>query len=438
MSTNNIFTRLTKNASAVSKLFLSTISNNGDESKQEPTHTPQSSSGNYLSGLYFRYTPSEITSLNPEIDFFEPQKDGSGFMGTLKNISMSSAEKLFYEGCRYLLFGFEKKAIDSFYRALEKEPQLSDAYFMLGILDRGPERRMSSGDSFQKALILNTNLGKTLKKTLPSFRVLIPVTNHLSFVCYSDFIGVNILHALALRKNPVESCKIMRRTLDLVPRNGMLLFFYSLFLFERGRRDRIVSILKGVMPNTSAFELNYLLLGKVLYDGGDFNAALEVLNKAYSTNIPDPQLNEDYLNLIHKTEAALSGRAPANSTVELLKRLAISLPDSPIYAKSKKRSKLLKGDNGEVASLYRQDIATSIPISSDSIIGSCKDADIKYDSDSMVSERHALISVESSHLYIEDLGSATGTFVNGFKISKKLPLNIGDKITVGNEELLVQ
>lgn len=48
----------------------------------------------------------------------------------------------------------------------------------------------------------------------------------------------------------------------------------------------------------------------------------------------------------------------------------------------------------------------------------------------MVSRRHAKLSMEGDDIYIQDLGSTNGTFVNGEKI-KKSKLNEGDRILVG-------
>ncbi|MCB9707875.1 MAG: DUF4388 domain-containing protein [Myxococcales bacterium] len=48
----------------------------------------------------------------------------------------------------------------------------------------------------------------------------------------------------------------------------------------------------------------------------------------------------------------------------------------------------------------------------------------------MVSRRHAKLSLEGDDIYIQDLGSTNGTFVNGEKV-KKSKLNEGDRILVG-------
>ncbi len=63
------------------------------------------------------------------------------------------------------------------------------------------------------------------------------------------------------------------------------------------------------------------------------------------------------------------------------------------------------------------------------IIGRSSDLDMVLVED-MVSRRHSRISFEAEELYIEDLGSTNGTFVNGEKISRK-KLKVGDRILVG-------
>ncbi|MDD5306880.1 MAG: AgmX/PglI C-terminal domain-containing protein [Deltaproteobacteria bacterium] len=57
--------------------------------------------------------------------------------------------------------------------------------------------------------------------------------------------------------------------------------------------------------------------------------------------------------------------------------------------------------------------------------------------DELVSRMHAVIEAESpGQVFVIDLGSATGTLVNGKKVNKS-PLNSGDTITLGGVEILV-
>ncbi|NMG09409.1 FHA domain-containing protein [Brasilonema sp. UFV-L1] len=54
----------------------------------------------------------------------------------------------------------------------------------------------------------------------------------------------------------------------------------------------------------------------------------------------------------------------------------------------------------------------------------------------IVSRLHAEIQVEGNTYYIIDVGSSNGTFVNGIKLEskKRYPLNLGDKINLGQQE----
>jgi signal transduction histidine kinase/pSer/pThr/pTyr-binding forkhead associated (FHA) protein len=57
-------------------------------------------------------------------------------------------------------------------------------------------------------------------------------------------------------------------------------------------------------------------------------------------------------------------------------------------------------------------------------------------SDSTVSRRHARLSQDDGHWFIEDLGSANGTFLNSARITRPARLHVGDQIRCG-QTLLV-
>ena len=70
------------------------------------------------------------------------------------------------------------------------------------------------------------------------------------------------------------------------------------------------------------------------------------------------------------------------------------------------------------------------------IIGRSSDLDMVLVED-MVSRRHAKISSTENEVYIQDLGSTNGTFVNGEKIAGRALLHEGDRILVGTSIIKV-
>src|SRR6186997_98551 len=70
------------------------------------------------------------------------------------------------------------------------------------------------------------------------------------------------------------------------------------------------------------------------------------------------------------------------------------------------------------------------------IIGRSSDLDMVLVED-MVSRRHAKISSTENEVYIQDMGSTNGTFVNGVKIAGRALLHEGDRILVGTSIIKV-
>ncbi|HEX4513578.1 MAG TPA: FHA domain-containing protein, partial [Polyangiaceae bacterium] len=69
------------------------------------------------------------------------------------------------------------------------------------------------------------------------------------------------------------------------------------------------------------------------------------------------------------------------------------------------------------------------------IVGRSSDLDMVLVED-MVSRKHARINLQADGIWIEDLGSTNGTFVNGEKI-KRARLKEGDRILIGTSILKV-
>lgn len=65
-------------------------------------------------------------------------------------------------------------------------------------------------------------------------------------------------------------------------------------------------------------------------------------------------------------------------------------------------------------------------------IGRSSGSDIVVKSDDYASGQHAQLSRHGGLLYVEDLGSTNGTFVNGQKAVGATPLRDGDSVRVGS------
>jgi pSer/pThr/pTyr-binding forkhead associated (FHA) protein len=70
------------------------------------------------------------------------------------------------------------------------------------------------------------------------------------------------------------------------------------------------------------------------------------------------------------------------------------------------------------------------------VVGRGRDTNLKFQ-DPSISQRHALIFHSNDQIWIEDLESANGVYVNDKKITKKALLNPGDCFQLGKTKLLV-
>lgn len=100
----------------------------------------------------------------------------------------------------------------------------------------------------------------------------------------------------------------------------------------------------------------------------------------------------------------------------------------------KRRAPVAKGNYGLeiISSGNSRDLkdGSIIPIRSDLTIGRKEDNSIII-SDQHVSGNHAKIMVRNDSLFIEDLNSTNGTYLNGNKISGKVKLSDKDEIKIG-------
>ncbi len=63
---------------------------------------------------------------------------------------------------------------------------------------------------------------------------------------------------------------------------------------------------------------------------------------------------------------------------------------------------------------------------------------VRLDADEYASSRHALVDARSDGVWVEDVGSTNGTFVNGSRIGDARLLRPGDVIRVGQSDFRVE
>ena len=73
----------------------------------------------------------------------------------------------------------------------------------------------------------------------------------------------------------------------------------------------------------------------------------------------------------------------------------------------------------------------SAPVS----IGRAANNDLSIDGDEYASARHARFEPRRDGVYIEDVGSTNGTYVNGIRVTRERRLTRGDVVRVGETDL---
>ncbi len=71
-------------------------------------------------------------------------------------------------------------------------------------------------------------------------------------------------------------------------------------------------------------------------------------------------------------------------------------------------------------------------------IGRGPENGVRLDADDYVSSRHALVDARSDGVWVEDVGSTNGTFVNGARITDMRLLRDGDVVRIGQSDFRVE
>jgi FHA domain len=68
-------------------------------------------------------------------------------------------------------------------------------------------------------------------------------------------------------------------------------------------------------------------------------------------------------------------------------------------------------------------------------VGRAAGCQIALTDDTYVSQLHARVFERSGQVYVEDLGSTNGTYVNGHRVSTPTPMHKGDSLQIGSTVL---
>lgn len=81
---------------------------------------------------------------------------------------------------------------------------------------------------------------------------------------------------------------------------------------------------------------------------------------------------------------------------------------------------------------------STITVSSSTVVGRDAGSGITLDGDDFASSRHASIEPRADGVWVEDLGSTNGTFVNGERITGRTLVRAGDAVRIGQTELQLE
>jgi pSer/pThr/pTyr-binding forkhead associated (FHA) protein len=79
-----------------------------------------------------------------------------------------------------------------------------------------------------------------------------------------------------------------------------------------------------------------------------------------------------------------------------------------------------------------------IEVTASTVLGRAPDSGFSLDGDEFASAHHARFDARADGLWVEDLGSTNGTFVNGAPVKNRRLLQPGDVVRVGQTELRLE
>ncbi len=435
------------------------------------------------SGLYFA-AGHPVMSARPRLGFLEPQLAQRFNINFLKGLTMSGSERAFVEALRFLVAHQFRDSVARLTEATgssrDAKVGLTDAFFTLGAMrvHRG-EYRDAVG-ALKTGLLAQQGLGKTLSRYLPSFHIAVPLTPTSHFCLFPDLVGLNLLLALAQFHDghPEEAVETLEQLMGLMPGEPHALFFLNLYRCALSRPRDIFDSLQKLLPDSNLQIACMIMLGTACADLNDPMTAREVYRKALAREGTDPVLACDLrfalaesldhegwtedarqeLQLIHESYPdfqplferfsvvresrhsfgrTAGGPKPTPSETKNTSALPVEPEDSgaepeaesPASAQTTERSAPPAEDPPTL--LVSHDGKKTIKLDRPSLTIGREEGDIVLGGDTAASRLHAQLTIESGGVFVEDLGSTNGTWVNSHRVGRKVALRRGDWLQVG-------
>lgn len=289
-----------------------------------------------LSGVYWQRGPwCNERHLLPEMDYLESQSLGRYKVSIMKRVTISKAERAFMKACGCCVASDPRGLEDSLREAVESDTQFADGYFLLGCFYLESDNADGAVVNFQKALLCQQSLGGKLKKHLPSFRMILPLTPSSAIVLFPDLLGVSALLALAQRSAGQREAAIstLEQLLGVMPAEPLALLLMSILHLECGQFSEVVNDLRDVLPSSTLQVANLLLLGYACSRLGDVATARDVYRSALDKDEYDPLLRLDLQHALETSGVSAQGelvsiRREYPEYVPFFERLGVNIFDS--------------------------------------------------------------------------------------------------------------
>lgn len=415
-------------------------------------------------GLYFVSGHPAMTA-RPRLTFLEPQLAQRFNINFLKGLTISSSERAFIDSLRLVLSNQHEEALRKLTEATgsarDAKVGLTDAFFTLGALrlHRGEHREAVT--ALKTGLLAQQGLGKTLVRYLPSFHVAVPLTPTSHFCLFPDLVGLNILLSCALFQEgeTANALETLEQLLGLMPGEPNAVFFANLYRCALGRHRDVFQSLSTLLPDSNLQIACMVMLGQACHALDDPMTAREIFRKALEHQGTDPVLRCD---LRHALAAALEVEGWTEDARKELQIIHEEFPDyRPMFERfsvphetSSPRpqaaraeapvrpaepdkptepapARPIREEHTGPLTLVSSDGKKEIVLERPVLTIGREEGDVVLGGDTAASRLHAQVTLEDGRVFVEDLGSTNGTWVNQHRVGRRVELHRGDWLQVG-------